>query len=64
MSVLNEVVISVAAVIVVYEIIAALLALWTILKRRDESYREKYEEFLRQKHRVQDRLERSKENAS
>lgn len=53
-----------AVAIVAYGIIATLLALWTILKRRDELYRAKYEEFLRQKHHVEDILKRSRENAS
>lgn len=64
MSIFSQVVIWGAVVIAVYGIIAALLALRTLLKRKDESYRAKYEEFLRQKHRVEDRLRRSEENAS
>ncbi len=64
MSIFNQAVIWGGVVLTIYGIIAILLVLWTILKRRDELYRAKYEEFLRQKHRVEDILERSRENAS
>jgi hypothetical protein len=39
-------------------IVYGLVAVWSITKQRDALYREKYEEFLEQKKRVENRLRR------
>ena len=56
MNVLMEAFVWAALVITVYVIIAFSYAIWTLLKRRDESYRMRYEEFIKAKHRVQNKL--------
>ena len=55
-TVLNQIVIWGSVVVTVYGAIAAFLVFRAILKDRNESYRAKYEEFLSQKRRIQNRL--------
>lgn len=62
MSVLQQLVIWIAALIAGYGSFAAILALFIIFKRRNELYGAKYKDFLRQKDRVESRIKRDKEN--
>jgi uncharacterized membrane protein YccC len=39
-------------------VVAAAFSAWVLFRRRDKAYREKYREFLRQKSRVEEKLEK------
>lgn len=47
----------------IYAFITIALLLQTILKRRDQLYKSKYEDFIQQKNRVLEELKREKKNA-
>jgi len=57
-NIFSLVIIGIATIAIVYGLVAIFVALWSITKQRDALYREKYEEFLEQKKRVENRLRR------
>lgn len=62
MSTTETVVLLVTISISVYILFASAAGLVAILKGRDKTYRKKYEEFLRQKERVESRLEKARQS--
>lgn len=62
MNSLNEIIFWAGTLIILYGAVAIILTLLAIVRRRDELYRKHYEEFLTQKRRVGDRVQRSTEN--
>ena len=50
-------------ILAAYALITIILLLQTILKHRDELYKTKYEDFIRQKSRVLNEIERGGKNA-
>lgn len=62
MEVLANVILGFTILVCVYAILATCVGVLSILKRRDEFYKSKYEDFLAQKKRVQDRLRRDNGN--
>jgi hypothetical protein len=57
-NIFSLVITGIATIAIVYGLVAIFVALWSIIKQRDALYREKYEEFLEQKKRVENRLRR------
>jgi uncharacterized membrane protein len=57
-NIFSLVIIGIATIAIVYGLVAIFVAVWSITKQRDALYREKYEEFLEQKKRVENRLRR------
>jgi hypothetical protein len=57
-NIFSLVITGIATIAIVYGLVAIFVALWSIIKQRDALYREKYEEFLDQKKRVENRLRR------
>jgi hypothetical protein len=62
MSLFQYIIIDIGLAVILYGIVAGVLALRAILTHRDEEYRAKYEEFLLQKRRVEERLKRDRES--
>ena len=62
MTVLYSVLIGVAAGVIAYGIVAALVAVNALRRHDDRKYRKMYEEHLLQKRRVEDRLEMARES--
>lgn len=57
-NIFSLVITGIGTIAIVYSLVAIFVALWSIIKQRDALYREKYEEFLEQKKRVENRLRR------
>jgi|GEM_PF-2707821 hypothetical protein len=57
-NIFSLVIFGIATIAIVYGLVAIFVAVWSIIKQRDALYREKYEEFLEQKKRVENRLRR------
>lgn len=57
-NIFSLVITGIATIAIVYGLVAIFVAVWSIMKQRDALYREKYEEFLEQKKRVENRLRR------
>ena len=59
---LSNIIIIFALGVIIYGMFAILIGIVSIVKRRDELYKRKYEKFLEQKKRVENRLRGSNED--
>jgi hypothetical protein len=53
-----NIIIGFSIIVIIYGIVAIFVAIYSLTSRRDELYKEKYEAFLEQKERVENRLKR------
>ena len=56
MNALNTIILVLSIIVIAYGMLAIFVALYSLKKNRDESYRQKYEDFQSQKKRIRNRL--------
>jgi hypothetical protein len=62
MATFYQVLIILAVVTIGYGVVAAFVGIYALLRHKDEEYKKMYQEHLRQKHRVEDRLRATRES--